>query len=223
MPALTAALRATLVVVLAQGCVAAAQMQCDGAPSVRVWSRYESDVAVACAGAADAASFLSAQGLDTSKPVGLELVDALPGHASASAVGCYLDAERRAFVLTYAAFRKRKTWFGLPIDPALYRSLVAHEVAHAIAAASFRVEHPTIQAKEYIAYVTMFSKMIPAQRERVLAKFPGEGFKGDWQMTTTIYLLDPLRFGAQAYRHFLKPEHGSRYLHDILAGDALVE
>jgi hypothetical protein len=42
-------------------------------------------------------------------------------------------------------------------------------------------------------------------------------------MSTTIYLLDPVRFGAQAYRHFLKPGNRRDHLHAILAGRALTD
>lgn len=42
-------------------------------------------------------------------------------------------------------------------------------------------------------------------------------------MPATLYMLDPVRFGAQAYRHYLKPGNGREFLHAILAGKALVE
>jgi hypothetical protein len=107
------------------------------------------------------------------------------------------------------------------MEPALYRSLVAHEVAHAVAAANFEITNPAIQAHEYIAYVTMFATMAPTLRERLLARYPGGGYEDDGQMSSTILLFDPMRFGAQAYRHYL--ESGSAYLHAVVAGRALVE
>ena len=126
-------------------------------------------------------------------------------------------------ILTFKELKRFKTWFNLPIDASLYRSLVAHEVAHAIGARNFKVTQPSLQAKEYIAYVTQLATMLPELRERVLSQFPGQGFEGDWQMSTTIYLLDPMRFGAQAYRHFLKRGNGGSYLHSILAGKVMLE
>jgi len=36
-------------------------------------------------------------------------------------------------------------------------------------------------------------------------------------------MLDPMRFGAQAYRHFLKLANGREYLHAILSGKVLIE
>ena len=65
--------------------------------------------------------------------------------------------------------------------------------------------------------------MAPELRERVMARFPGQGYEGDWQMKTSIYLMDPMRFGVQAYRHFLGPGNGRDYLHAILDGKVMVE
>jgi hypothetical protein len=183
----------------------------------------DANVPVSCDGARDAIVFLSSQGLDVTGDVTIEVASKLPSHVSASAAGCYLESERRVLMLDYSAFEKCGSWFGIPASRRLYRSLVAHEVAHALAACNFRIPKPSIQAKEYIAYVTMFATMDPALRECVLSQAPGEGYEGDWQMSTTIYLLDPMRFGVQAYRHFLKPGNGRDYLHAILAGRALID
>ena len=109
------------------------------------------------------------------------------------------------------------------MEGSLYRSLAAHEVAHAISDCNFKLARPTIQAKEYLAYVTMFATMAPAVRARILRKSPGHGYEGDWQMSTPIYMADPMRFGVQAYRHFLKPDNGRSYLHAILAGKVMIE
>jgi hypothetical protein len=182
------------------------------------------DARVACGGARDALRFLAAQGLDVAVSIPLDIVPALPGAAGTSAAGCFLESSGRAAILTYAAFRQLGIWFGLPVDRGLYRSLAAHEVAHAVAAANFRRPvPPPIAAKEYVAYVTTLAVMDPARRARVLARFPGEPFAGDWQMNTFTYLADPMRFGARAYRHYLAPGHGRAYLQAVLAGQALLD
>ncbi|MBI4537797.1 MAG: hypothetical protein HY712_07565 [candidate division NC10 bacterium] len=197
-------------------------IRCD-ARNVVVRSPSRADALISCGGAQAAIGFLASQGLDGTDDIAIEVVPKLPDVVSASAAGCFMESEQRVLIRTYSEFRKLKSWFGIPIDRSLYRSLVSHEVAHSVAARNFKVPHPPIPAKEYIAYITMFSTMAPAQRERVLRRFPGEGFQGDWQMSTTIYLFDPMRFGVQAYRHFLKPANGRDYLHAILAGKAIVE
>jgi hypothetical protein len=195
------------------------EVHCDP-PSVVVRSPYRAEALMACAGARDAESFLAGQGFAVGGEISIDVVHALPAVAGSSAAGCYLAQDNRVFVLGYAEFATGG-WFEMPMEPALYRSLVAHEVAHAVAAANFEITNPAIQAHEYIAYVTMFATMAPALRERLLVRYPGEGYEDDGQMSSTILLFDPMRFGVQAYRHYLKS--GSAYLHAVVAGRALVE
>lgn len=190
---------------------------------VVVRSPDHADALIACEGTRDAVVFLESQGLDVPIDISIELLTRLPADVGVSAAGCYLESERRVLILVYYQFRKFKTWFGIPIDRSLYRSLVSHEVAHLVADYNFKITKPSIQAKEYIAYVTQFSTMEPLLRERVLSQLPGEGSEGDYQMGTTIYMFDCMRFGVRAYRHFLNQDNGRNYLHAILNGEALIE
>lgn len=196
-----------------------------------VHSCEPADVKLACEGARDAANFLTAQGFMMANRVLIVIAQKLPlaetasmgGFYLESPDGCHSDAARVVYILPYSEFKKFKNWFHIPIESSLYRSLAVHEVAHAISDCNFKVTRPTIQAKEYMAYVTMFATMAPEVRARILRKSPGLGYEGDWQMGTTIYLADPMRFGLQAYRHFLKPVNGRSYLHAILAGKVMIE
>jgi hypothetical protein len=189
------------------------------------------DVKLACEGANDAISFLAAQGIHRANRVLIVIAHQLPAAGTATAGGLYLDSPdgcrgdraQAVHLLSYSEFQKFKNWFHIRIEGSLYRSLAAHEVAHAISDCNFKFARPTIQAKEYLAYVTMFATMAPAVRARILRKSPGYGYEGDWQMSALIYMADPMRFGVQAYRHFLKPDNGRSYLHAILAGKVMIE
>jgi hypothetical protein len=193
------------------------------APNVVVRSPDRSDALIACEAAGDAIEFLSSQGMDVSADIAIELLKRLPPVECSSAAGCYIESERRALILVYSEFIKFRTWFDVPIDRALYRSLVSHEVAHLVADLNFKVPKPSIQAKEYIAYITQFSIMEPLQRERILSQYPCEAFEGDWKMSTTIYMFDCMGFGVRAYLHFLNLANRREYLQSILNGKTLVE
>jgi hypothetical protein len=190
---------------------------------VVVRSPNRTDALFACKAAQDAIGFLESHGLDVTGGIEIDLLQRLPAVVSSSAAGCYLESERRVLVLVFPEFKKFKTWFGIPIDHDLYRSLISHEVAHIVAGFNFKIPTPSIQAKEYIAYVTQFAVMEPVLRDRVLSHFQGGAFEGDWQMGTTIYMFDCMGFGVRAYRHFSKLANGRNYLHAILNGEALVE
>ncbi len=153
-----------------------------------MYSLDKEDVETGCKGAADAVAFLGALGLDTTAPVEVRFVESLPdGLAAITALGCNVNAERRIYVLTFSGCHKLGLAPGLPIDRALHRSLVAHEVAHHIAAANFKVAEPAVVAHEYIAYVTMFATMAPYERDRILERFPGDGFDTERPFNLTLY------------------------------------
>lgn len=199
---------------------------CVAAP-VRIDARAApaADAADACTGARAAIDFLARHGATTNEPIGIAIVDTLPDIVGATAAGCFVPSERRVYLLSYAAFRaKHKDWFGLPIDRHLYRSLAAHEVAHALMSCSRAgPPPPTIQATEYVAYVTMFATMDDARRRRALANLPGSGFADASRITPIVYLFDPMRFGAEAYRHYLRHADGAAFLRAVLAGAALAD
>ena len=196
-------------------------LRCAGT-SVSVRGVDRAEVESACQGVVAAVRFLASLGLDTSAPAEVRLVEALPAiQGGAAAYGCKVKADDRIYVLNLSECRKLPLAADVPVDAAVHRGLVAHEVGHHIAAANFKVARPTIVAHEYIAYVTMFATLEPAARERLLARFPGEGFESAREIGLTVYLLDPNRFGAQAYRHFQRPGNGASFVEQVLSGRAL--
>ena len=198
---------------------AATEYRCE-IPNVRILGNDPRSAALACDGAKRAVAFLSAQGLDVSSMIDIELVAQL---ANKGAAGHLMVSSKTARVLTYSEFLKFGEWLRGQIDPEIYRALVAHEVAHVVAAHNFQVPRPTVQAHEYIAYVTTFATLNATQREVVLRRIPGDGFETAQQMNTTIYLCDPMRFGAEAYRHFVNKGIDADYFRSILSGHMLTE
>lgn len=176
-----------------------------------------------CQGVTDALAFFALHGVAATEPLSIEVAQRLPEEAGPTAAGCYLESRRTVYVVPFATFRTHKTWFGVPIDRALYRSLASHEAAHAVAACCFRIPHPTIQAKEYLAYVAMFSTMPPALRTQALKIVRTETFDSFDRFTPMLYLFDPMRFGAGAYRHFSSMPGPSAVIHRVLAGQALTD
>lgn len=189
----------------------------------RVIARSALDRRDACFGAKAALAFFGQLGVSPTEPVVIEIAKALPDEAGPTAAGCFMESRKRIFMLPYREFQKQKTWFELPIDRAMYRSLATHETAHALASCHFAIPRPTIQAKEYVAYVAMLSTMYPTVRARVLLAFPGAGFESEDRIAPMFYMFDPMRFGVESYRHHLRPGVGSDFLKSLLAGKALLE
>lgn len=196
--------------------------ECPAASAVII-SPTDADAVDVCRGAEAATTFFRSVDLKVGKAIAIEIVTEMPRPFSKSAAGGFLEGPRRVLVLSYEQFVANKTWLRLPIDRRMYRSVASHEVAHALAFDNFRVTGPTIEAKEYVAYVAMFATMSESQRRAVLDAFPGDGFDDEMKMSTAIYLMDPMRFGVEAYRHYLRQENGKSFLYAVLAGAALAE
>jgi hypothetical protein len=220
--AATAAGAAALAFALASSPAASADsLECTGT-RVTVHGADRAEMLGACGGVVAAMTFLASLGLDTSAAAELQLVEALPAvQGGAAAYGCKVKSENRIYVLNLAECRKLPLAPDLHVDAAMHRGLVAHEVGHHVAAANFRMTQPTVVAHEYIAYVTMLATMEREARERILARFPGEGFESAREIGLTMYLMDPTRFGVYAYRHFLRPGNGLSFIEQVLSGRAL--
>jgi hypothetical protein len=174
-----------------------------------------------CYGAEDAIAFFERLSIAPTHPLVVEIVHRLPDVVGETAVGCYLEKEQNILVLDYTEFAKSKTWFDVSVDRSLYRSLVTHEVAHAVSDCNISIPEPTIQAKEYLAYVAMFATMDRNLRERIMNRNRVEAFDRESKINTTIYLCDPMRFAVRAYRHYLNKGNGDAFLFKVLSGQAL--
>lgn len=191
--------------------------------AVTVAGADQRDFEDVCHGAAAAIAFFSAHGAATTEVISIEVNPRIPADAGPSAAGCYIEHKRKAYLLPYAAFKKNKTWFGVAISRSTYRALATHEAAHAIAACLFRVSHPTIQAKEYLAYVAMWSGMEPVLRNKALRTMHTVGLNSLDRFTPLLYMFDPMRFGAEAYLHFTTAPEQTALIHTILSGTALTD
>lgn len=202
---------------------AGAQTRCPDTGAL-VHASDAADAQSACGAVADTQTFLAAQGLDTSPAIEIRFVDVMPEIvAGLPVLGCYVRSEQVVYALSFEQCRTRRLPHDIVVDRHFHRALVVHEVAHRIVAARAGKELLSAVAQEYFAYVTMFATMPAAQRDQLLAKIPGSGFDANVEINSSIYLLDPMYFGAQVYRHFLKPGNGRVFLRRVLDRQVLVE
>ncbi len=192
--------------------------------AVAVTADNSAEIGQACAAAAAALAFLRDNGLETGWPVDLHLVPALPPGTPARAAGCYVGASDRVYVLTYAAclqWPRTRTVLGEPLAPDIYRSLVAHEVAHDIARHNFRTASPPWAAQEYIAYVTQMATLPETTRARILARLPAERIGHPAELNSVLLMTSADAFAAQAWRHYLLPGNGAAFMQSLVAGEAV--
>lgn len=200
----------------------ASRLDCAGT-AVSVQAPDRAAARDACEAATAATRFLATMGLDVSGAIDLRIVAALPAGAGAGAIGCFLRERRTAWVLIQSECRNPEAVFGLSMSKALHRSVIAHEIGHAIAGENFRISRPEPVAQEYIAYVTQLATMPPALRDRVLGRYPRGSSEGPGHLSGPVYMMDPSLFAAIAWRHHVGPEGGAAFIRRVLDGRALAD
>lgn len=188
-----------------------------------VVARRAADAAVACVAAEQAVRFMSAHGFTTDFHIEICVVeDSSELDDGPPAFGCFDARSARVKVLSLTgcqALLGGKPMFRLPLNDELYRSVIVHEVAHAIAARNFPIRHPSHVAHEYIAYTVQLATMSEALRRRILERIDNEAFGADGEISELFLALGPEIFAVKAYRHFLRPGHGAAFYRRVLSGD----
>lgn len=208
---------------LAAGCCDA-DLQSESCPhgDLHVVAAQAGDAALACEGARQALEFLRGLGLRIPADLQIEVVEQLPQLHGVPQLGTYEVRSDRIRVLSYTScgrIGRDDLLFDQPLDHDLYRSLVAHEFAHAVVARNCTAERPCLVAHEYVAYTTQFAAMSAALRARILGASAVEGFTTEEEMSEMRYLLDPQGFGIAAYRHFIGPGGGPGFVTRLLNGE----
>jgi hypothetical protein len=202
------------VLACAAGTESLAAEPCPSLPRVTVYGD-PSGLAVVCEAAQAALSFLSWMPLPAEASIDIERVQALPRGYS-DAVGIFVVSTRRAVVLDLPVFIRRHRWFGVPVNASLYRGVVAHEVAHAAVASLVRERRISVAVHEYVAYVTLFSVLDQPTRQAMLDAVPGPGLRSMADIDNARYAADPIRFGADAWRHWQQQPDGPAFLRRLI-------
>ena len=187
-----------------------------------VTAAEETDAELVCSGAREAVTFLGGLGLRVPQALRVEVVDSLPPLYGAEQLGSFDASTGRIQVLSYARCDQighDALLFEQPLSPALYRSLVAHEVAHAVATVNYSGAGSHLVAQEYIAYATQFTAMSVELRSRILDASAISAFGDETEMGLTRYLFDPQAFGIAAYRHFAGHRSGRDFVWRLLRGE----
>lgn len=116
--------------------------------------------------------FFNAEHLKTDIQVEIHVQDSLPPELSSQRSRLPIQADKNPDAPLCKLSQEQHS-SDVPIDRRLYRSLAAHEVGHALGSCNFAIPNPSIQAKEYVAYITMFATMDAALRARILKASPG--------------------------------------------------
>lgn len=191
---------------LALSPTAAADGVACGAQPVVVETRDERLQQTICAAATQAVRFLERYGLRSQRAVRINVVEHPLVSAGHPVYGCYDSRTDRIEVMSadsiLSGVRSPKV-YGQPFNIALYRSVVAHEVAHAVAQQNRRAASLTTAAQEYLAHATQLGVLPEALRSKIIAA-AGVGPWEPGDVVSDAYMaMAPTRFAVKCYLHLM--------------------
>lgn len=175
-------------------------------PGVTLFSDRAEDGELACQAVGKALAFMRGQGFRVDARFTIELVDRPLSLHGTEVTGTY---DSRSFHIEVPSFSQaqrmaqRHPPFRMRMCHEMWQSFVAHEVAHAVAQANFRVAKPSLEAHEYIAYVVELATLPVALRQQLLALFGNPAFQNEREINRIFLQLDPEVFAVKAYGHFI--------------------
>jgi len=200
---------------------ALADTQPCGDSAVDVVAEAPADREQTCTAVEGAIPFLRSAGLAPLPPTTIRLVEAIPGNGTGHSLGRY-DSRTGEIVLlspaaAIAASRFGKPAFGVPMGPALWRSYVVHELAHAAAERHFAPRARSLVASEYIAAVAQLATLPEGERRIILEQYVDtEPYARPREISELYYFMDPGRFAVKCYLHYLQPGNGDAFIRRVL-------
>ena len=193
--------------------------RCVGAP-IEVAAPSSEDRDLICAAAADALGLLGRCGIAPRWTLRLEVMPEVR-HPLGRVVLGMLDTKRQRILVTQAAniapLIEETPYAALPPE-AFYRSLIVHEVVHAVMDQNLKRAASTHAAYEYPAYALQIDSLAPKDRDIFLASFDHEALVSDALFNDVVLFFDPYMFAARAYHHFKRSADGCGHLNSLLQG-----
>lgn len=173
-----------------------------------------------CGYLTEAAEDLSECGLYQTKPIHVEVVPGI-SHPIGKCLA-YFDCEFDVIKVTDPArFEDFLTtddpYYSLP-RPVLLRSLLIHELAHALTAHAAGQNQVDIVDQEYVAAALEMEFLDPKWRNKLLRAAPVSLPPKTGLIDKWIYGLEPRKFATNAWQHFKAHEDGCELIAQIAAG-----
>lgn len=197
---------------------AATRHGCAGV-DVNVIAASDKEHDLACSAARDAFEFLARCGIRPRAPVSIRVVEKAFHPVKGEVFGFFDGQSATVSTPSGASAFAAGTPYGLLPDDVFYRSLIVHEVAHAVMAQNYSHRPQSRAALEYPAYVVQFATLPADAREKLLNPPKTNANAPPLLFNDIILAMDPFVFAVSAYEHFAAAANGCQHLNALLKGE----
>lgn len=93
--------------------------------------------------------------------------------------------------------------FGQEIDRELYRSIIIHEIAHALFWKNMGNKFIAREIHEYFAYTIQLALLDESHRNEIIFSNNAPAYSNRSELSEEYYLLSPAKFAVKSYLHFV--------------------
>lgn len=176
-----------------------------------------------CEAAFDALRLLVRCGIPVHRPLGVKVLREIrhPAHGGLL-LGLFDTTQEKVLVAALAevpTLVRGSAYARLP-EPEFYRSLIVHELVHAVMHQNLKRPASSHAAYEYPAYALQIESLPPHTREKFLQAFDRSALAADGPFSDPLLLFDPHFFAARAYTHFKNAANGCERIQAVLQGES---
>jgi hypothetical protein len=195
------------------------QQRCREVP-VDVSSASPGERYLACDAAAQALRRLARCNISPRTPLRIEMSSEVRRPLGGTIFGGFDPARENILVTRYENVARlvAGTPFGLLPQGEFYKSLIFHEVIHAVMHQNYKRPPANHAAYEYPAYALQIESLPRDVRERFLQAFDIGADKNEFRFSDAILAFDPFFFAARAYEHFGASADACTQLHALIDG-----
>ena len=173
-----------------------------------------------CEGVAKTEALLGSCGIRALEPVDLVVADSLLDFCGAKAHAQFSTKDKTIFIAPLdvcISERIEKGLFELVGPETAYRSIAAHEAAHAILDANGMRPEQWVD-NEYVAAVAQFAAIPPEERDNLIGALRRPAPVTAAEIDAVIYEIAPLLFAAKSWLYHSALPEPCAFLNDLVSG-----
>ena len=187
---------------------------CNGSNVVVVYTKTE-DYQLVCNSANDVIDIAKKIGLNEELNITISIVDSLIINNIVKLLAFFNPNSMEIQVLSMQACKKtfgNNVVFGQPIDRELYRSIIIHEIAHALFWNNMGNKFIAREIHEYFAYTIQLALLDESHRNEIIYSNNVPAYSNRSEFSEEYYLLSPTKFAVKSYLHFVSINEDWSYL-----------
>ncbi len=190
---------------------------CHGSNVVVTYSKT-ADYQLVCDSVNDVIEIAKKIGLSEELNISISIVDRLIINNTVQLLAFFNPNTMEIQVLSMDACKKtfgNEVVFGQEIDKELHRSIIIHEIAHALFWNNMGNKVIVRELHEYFAYIIQLALLDKSHRDKIIYSSNVPAYSNRSEISEEYYLLNPTYFAVKSYLHFTNIKESWPYLQSL--------